>query len=145
MARHSTVALTHVHAERARHIARHLKIPVGALLATFIDQAFENEFDIRPSSITQLGADLQIELGESFVVIPAASATSVAGTLRGLAGGRDREACSIDMDVPAMLAISRNGGRGLTVETLVGKRVRYTMGISEALRLADDLDRHALA
>jgi hypothetical protein len=140
--RHTTIALTPVHADRARHIARHLGIPTGAFLATQIDLAFENEFGIRPSTVTQVGNDLQIELRDDLVCIPTSQAASVARALRDLASGVDRHAAMMNMDVPATLTISRYG-RGLIIETAEAPAVRQSMGFAEAKRLADELDRHA--
>jgi len=140
--RHSTIALPHVHADRARHIARHLGIPTGAFLATQIDLAFENEFGIRPSTVTQLGDDLQIELRDQHILIPTSQAASVASALRDLASGFDRNAAMMNLDVPSILTIRRHG-RGLIIETAEAPAVRHSMGFAEAKRLADELDRHA--
>lgn len=135
MSRYSTIALPHAHAARARQIAEHLGIPVGALISSLIDTAYEHEFDVRPTLVTVNGVEFIIELGDSRVSIPCASAATYAAQLRTIAsdGGG-----FLDVDHPAMLSISRKGS-AVVIETSIGKKLRRTMGVAEANRLADEI------
>lgn len=138
MTRFATVSLDVVHANRARHIAKHLRIPVSALLATLVDTAFEHELGIRPSTVTQMGGDLQIELGDDLLTIPASQAADVVTHLRDVASGLARDRARIDLDIPANLAFSRRGS-AVVIESLQKPTLRHTMGVAQANRLADEI------
>lgn len=135
MSRYSTIALSHTHAARARQIADHLGVPVGAFLSTLIDGAFENEFGIRPALTTVNGVEFQIEIGKHRLTIPCASGKSYVEQLRKIAatGG-----VFVDADHPAMITISRQGS-AVVIETKIGRQSRRTMGEAEARRLADEI------
>lgn len=138
MARYAHVAISHTHAARARELASYLGIPVGALVSTLIDGAYENEFDIRPGLATLDGDKFVLGLGkfnERRVAIPRASGKSYVEQLRKIAsfGG-----VFVDADHPEMIAISRQGS-AVVIETKIGKQARRTMGEAEARRLADEI------
>ncbi|HEV7335558.1 MAG TPA: hypothetical protein VGO06_06275 [Bosea sp. (in: a-proteobacteria)] len=138
MPRFTTLSLDFVHANRARHIANHLRIPVSALLATLVDTAFEHELGIRPSTVTRTGSDLQIELGDELILIPDSQAAAVVKHLRDVASGPARDRARIDLDLPAMLAFSRRG-KAVVIESLQKPTLRHTMGVAQANRLADEI------
>lgn len=135
MARHAHIAVSHIHAARARELASHLGIPVSALVSTLIDGAYENEFDVRPGLATLDGDEFVIELGEHRIAIPFASAKGYVEQLRKIASAGG---AYIDLDHPAMIAISRQGS-AVVIETKIGRQSRRTMGEAEAKRLADEI------
>ncbi|MBN9437038.1 hypothetical protein [Bosea sp. (in: a-proteobacteria)] len=138
MTRFTTVSMDAVHANRARHIAKHLRIPVSALLATLVDASFEYELGIRPSTVTRIGGDLQIELGDDLLTIPASQAADVVTHLRDIASGQTRDRTRIDLDLPDTLAFGRRGS-AVFIESLQEPKFRHTMGVAQANRLADEI------
>lgn len=141
MARHAQIAVSHVHAGRARELAAHLGIPVGALVSTLIDGAYQNEFDIRPGRVMLVGNTLMIDLGDRPLAVARDQAAGLAGKIRKVIDGGF---AFVDLDTSDMLEVTRRG-TGIVFETTAkdGTRGRTTMGKAEATRLADEIESHA--
>lgn len=140
MSRYETVALKPAVAQRARTLADKLGIPIGALVATLIDDAFRAEFGDIPGAVTREGDQLMVTLGASTIAIPVKEAASVAATIAEAASPDERYRANMNLDVPCMLFVMRKGsGVIFEAQTQEQRKVRHTMGTHEAEALAKEI------
>lgn len=144
MSRYETVALKPAVAQRARTLADKLGVPIGALVATLIDDAFRREFGDIPGAVTKDGDQLLITLGEAKIAIPVREAASVATTIAEAASPDERYRANMNLDVPCMLFVMRKGsGVIFEAQTQELAKVRHTMGTHEAKALAKEIESFA--
>lgn len=140
MSRYETVALKPAVAERARALAKHLGIPISALVATLIDGAFRNEFGDHLGAVEQNGDRLRIKLGGDVIEIPLGEAGTVAATIAQAAAPDERFRGNLNLDVPCMLFVGRKGSGVVFEATKPDQtKVRQTMGVHDAKLLAQEI------